>query len=284
MLETRRNILKIMGLSLILPFNYNAIAQVGGNSGYSKLVNKARQSGWLSLPFPELMKKIALEFLDVPYVGGTLDKSEQESCTVLLDQLDCVTYFETVLAISKCLSMNKYDFEDVFAFVQKTRYRGGIITDYTSRLHYTADWIYENVKNKVVKDITKELGGEKINFNVGFMSTNPEKYKQLNANPDYIPVINLQEKEINKRDYFYIPKDKLGTKIKGIRTCDIIAITTSINGLDYSHTGFAYVEENGDTRFLHASSAKKKVVLDTYLSDYLNGKKKDTGITVLRPL
>ncbi len=281
---TRREMVKMLGaLMMISPASYLLSNQNSGNTRYYEIAQKAKTEGWIKLPINQLMEKIAFEFIDVPYIGGTLDISEQETCTVYLDKLDCVTYFETVIAIAFCFRAGKFDFESLVAQVQKTRYRDSIIENYTSRLHYTADWIYYNVKNKIIKDITKDLGGEKIKFNTYFMSANPDKYNALTKHPEFIPIIKAQEKEINSRDYYYIPKDKLEKNIPGIQSCDIIAITTSIGGLDYSHTGFAYKNEDDEIQFLHASSAKKEVTLDTYLSRYLSRINKDTGITVLRP-
>ena len=281
----RRDMFKMLGammlispMSSLLSFNNSVISQ------YNELVNKATIKGWLGLPKNKLMEKIAFEFIDTPYIGGTLDTCDVEQCTVELDKLDCVTYFETVLAIATCLKDGKFEYEDLVHQVQQTRYRNGVIKDYTSRLHYTADWIYENVKNGVFKDITKDIGGEVIKFNTYFMSKNPDKYNALKANPQFVPIIRKQEEKINDRKYYYLPKEKTHRKIEGIETCDIIALTTSIGGLDYSHIGFAYKNDDGEIHFLHASSAKKKVVLDTQLSEYLAGKKFDTGITVLRAL
>lgn len=283
MLLHRRNFIKLIGTaSIVSPFSNLFALQNSGNPQYFKIVNKAKTQNWRNLSMSKLMEKIAFEFVDIPYVGGTLDMNNIERCNVFLDKLDCVTFFETVLGIAKCFRSHKYEFEDLVEQVQKTRYRNGEIINYTSRLHYTADWIYENVKNGVVRDITKELGGVKINFNTYFMSKNPDKYSALKDNPEFVPIIKGQEENINNRDYYYLPKDRLSKVIDGIETCDIIALTTSIGGLDYSHVGFAYKNEDSEIQFFHASSAKKKVILDTYLSKYLESKSKDTGITVLR--
>lgn len=282
---SRREILKMLGAVALAPTYLPLFSmQNSGNPDYFNRVMKAKKGNWMKLPMNELMEKIAFEFIDVPYIGGTLDISDTEKCTVLLDKLDCVTYFETVLALARSWRAYKFDFEDIVKQVQFTRYRNGEIKDYTSRLHYTSDWIYENTQNRVVRDITKELGGEKINFNVGFMSQNHDKYRILKLHPEYIPIIKKQEEAINSRSYYYIPKEKIGKKIPGIQTCDIIAIASSIKGLDYAHIGFAYVNEDDEVEFLHASSTKEKVLLDTYLSRYLNRNKKQTGITVLRAI
>src|SRR5690606_40107947 len=45
--------------------------------------------------------------------------------------------------------------------LKSIRYRDKVILGYHSRLHYTIDWIYENSKNGIMKDITSEIGGVK---------------------------------------------------------------------------------------------------------------------------
>ena len=82
------------------------------------------------------------------------------------------------------------------------RYRDGVIDQYPSRLHYFSDWIYDNVKKGIVEDVTEEIGGKKIKFNLNFMSTHPDSYKHLKENPDFIPIIKNQEKEISCREYY----------------------------------------------------------------------------------
>ena len=71
------------------------------------------------------------------------------------------------------------------------RYRnsGCATLDYTDRLHYTADWIYENEKRGYLKDVTKEVGGQSLKLDLSFMSTHPDSYKQLKGNPGRIAVM-----------------------------------------------------------------------------------------------
>lgn len=252
------------------------------DDNFNRISKLAQENNWHDLPINKIMLNIALEFVGTPYVGGTLDNNNVEKCTVHFDKFDCVTYFETVMAMAHCFKLKKYNTEDVTKAIEKSRYRNAKVTDYTSRLHYTSDWIYHNINNGNISDITKNLGGETIMFNTYFMSKNPEKYNALKNSPDLVSVIHQQEMEINSRTYYYIPKSKIHLKMPEMKSCDIIALSTSVGGLDYSHIGFAFIDRDGNLRFLHASSSKKKVVLDGFLCDYLDNKKYDTGITVLR--
>ena len=60
----------------------------------------------------------------------------------------------------------KTTFEDYEKEILNLRYRDGKLTDYTSRLHYFSDWIFDINKRGIGKDITKEIGGEKYNLKV----------------------------------------------------------------------------------------------------------------------
>jgi hypothetical protein len=251
---------------------------------FHEIIKKARKEGWISLPIGECMAKIALLFLDTEYVAGTLEGEGPEICRVDLTGLDCVTFFENVLCISRILKKGKVSFDDFKDEIIFTRYRGGILTDYTSRLHYTSDWIYDNEKKEVVRNITKEIGGEEFPFKASFMSKNPHYYPALKEFPEFVEKIANLEKKINERQHWYIPESTIREAQKYIQTGDIIALATDKEGLDYGHTGLAYQDERGKIRFLHASQKKKKVCLDIELYEYTQSVETHIGITVARPL
>jgi hypothetical protein len=247
---------------------------------FSQLIDIKRNSKSDS----ELIINIAKTQIGIPYQGGTLDTGFIESCVVNYKGLDCVTFVENTLAIANALNnprISEGNFEQlIIKNVENTRYRDGKLVDYISRLHYTGDWIKDNVNRNIFIDITKELGGELLNQNVNFMSSNPIYYKQLENNIENIKRIIEIEKEINNYLLYYIPKNKIS--YKGIESGDIICIATNIKGLDYSHLGFG-IKEGNKLKLIHASSTKKKVVTEEDLKAYLNSVKNHKGITVLRP-
>lgn len=251
---------------------------------FNKIIKLARKKGWTSFPIGELVGKIALLFLDTQYMAGTLEGKGPEVCRIDLTGLDCVTFFENVLCISRILKKGKTSFDDFEAEIIFTRYREGVLTDYTSRLHYLSDWIYDNEKKKVVRNITKEIGGKEFPFKVSFMSENPHYYQALKEFPEFIEKIAILEREINERQHWYIPQSKLKEAEKYIQTGDIIALATDKEGLDYGHTGLVYQDEKEKIRFLHASQNKKKVFLDVELYKYVRSTETNIGVTVARPL
>lgn len=225
----------------------------------------------------------AKHFLDAPYVGHTLDSNSVEQLVVNLDRFDCMTFVETVLALSIDYVSDNPSYENFVATLQKIRYRGGEIKGYASRLHYTSDWIYDNTQKGIVTDRTKSLGGLPYRPILNYMSTHPQSYNQLKDNRAAVDSMRTIEKQINLRKAMnYIAKARVSSVAKNINSGDIIMITTSAAGLDYGHVGFA-IKEGNVLKFIHASSDQKKVVITaTPLHTYLLNVKSFTGISVLK--
>ncbi len=226
--------------------------------------------------------EVGKNFIFFPYKSGVLEKNEKESLIINLRELDCVTFVENTMAISNLIKSKKNNFSDFKKELQLIRYRNGEIKNYSSRLHYFSDWIFENEKNKKVKDITKILDGEVYKKNINFISKNKDKYKGI-SDENILSEIKKIENNISKRKYYFIPKNKI-SKIKDkIKDGDIIAITLNIKNLDIAHVGIA-IWENSKLHLLHASSRMKKIVIsEKTLDNYLLNNKQFTGMMVVRP-
>ena len=259
--------------------NFNGYEFVG------KLLKKAKLQNWSKFSIGDVVAKVGTQLVGIPYVGGTLDNFEdKEVCTINMNGLDCVTFFESSLAIARLIKAEKTDPNLMMSQIEFTRYRGGKIGDYSTRLHYTSDLIYDNHKKNVVTDITKSFKGSiKFNQLINFMGTHPNSYKQLKNDTSLIKKIISIESIINKRKLFHLPKENVALIENQLKSGDIIAITTSIKGLDCSHTGLCVRDSTGTIKFMHASLTKKQVVIDTSLSEYLKTVSKHIGIIVARP-
>ncbi|MCJ7553160.1 MAG: DUF1460 domain-containing protein [Ignavibacteriaceae bacterium] len=234
-------------------------------------------------PLNEIIVEIGKSFLGTEYVAHTAEKEGEEQLVINFSGLDCTTFLETSLTLARCIKQNKFSFEDYQKELTLIRYRDGKIDRYPSRLHYFSDWIYNNVQKGIIKDITKEIGGEEKVFSVNYMSSNPDLYLHLRETPEFIPIIKSQEDEISKRIYNYIPEDMIDGIEDKIQTGDLVALTTNIEGLDIGHVGFAVKMEDGKIHFMHAPLAGSKVqISELPLSDYAKKIKKHTGIIVLR--
>ena len=233
----------------------------------------------------DLMVKAALSLLDIPYEANTLEGNKEEQLVVNLWSMDCLTFVENCLALSRATQYPSFGEDDFVRQLQYIRYRGGIINGYLSRLHYMIDWINDNMNKKVVEDLTYALGGEKNQLQVNFMSSHPELYPALRDNPKNVEKMKKIEKAINqKQTYYYIPTHEIKGKQSHIKSGDIVCFTTNRPGLDISHIGIAYWHK-GQLTFIHASVVQKKVIINPEsLADYCERIKNNTGIMVLRPL
>jgi hypothetical protein len=236
-------------------------------------------------PINDVIVKIGESFLGTEYLAHALEEDGDEQLVINLSGLDCTTLVENTLALARCVKRDSTTFNNYLDELQLIRYRDGIVNGYPSRLHYFSDWITDNISKEVIADETMKLGGVPIKFNLNFMSTHPDSYKQLKEDPDLIPVIQMQEKEISSREYYYIPKDELKSKEKLISGGEIIAITTTVEGLDIGHIGIAIKMDDGRIHLLHAPNVNTKVqITEEPLADYLMKYKRHSGVIVLKVL
>ena len=249
---------------------FNSIREVASNASLD------------TLQLNDRVIEVAKMFLQTAYIGGTLDRNKKEELVVNFRELDCTTYLENVVVLSKALSNDSLQADDFLKELENLRYRNGELTDYSSRLHYFSDWIYENERKGIVKNITAEIGGEKYNKVINFMSTHISAYPVLQANVLFVGKIQKIEKEINKREMFFIPEVKVQQVEDQINNGDLIAITTNVEGLDVSHVGIAIHLDNR-LHLMHASSKAKKVVISEMpLAEMLLKSTYQSGIMVAR--
>ena len=234
-------------------------------------------------PVNQLMVRIGQEFLGTPYVAATLEHGKEEPLTVEADALDCTTFAETVFALSRTLKSDDNSFARFARELEKIRYRNGKRDGYLSRLHYFSDWIYDSRQKGMTSEPALEIGSP-LDVEVNFMSSHPESYPVLKANPELIGEIAKQETEVSARDYFFIPKAEVEAKEQFLREGDIAGITTSIKGLDIAHVGIL-INVEGRIHLMHASTTTNQVIIsEEPLADLLQNKKSYTGIMLARPV
>lgn len=236
-------------------------------------------------PVDILLEKTATFFLGKPYGAHTLEVTDEEMLVVNLREFDCTTFVETVIALTLTVSKEASTFSHYCNELQKIRYRPGKPSGYSSRLHYTTDWIYHNEQKGVVEQMTASLGGVIEDKQIGFISSHREAYRQLKGDDKLLQEMITMERAMNRREgFYYLPKEMIGSSAGQIPHMAMIAFTTDIKGLDVSHMGFSF-REGGGLTFIHASSAKNRVVIDEKsLSDYCASQPSCTGIMVVRLL
>jgi hypothetical protein len=267
-----------------------------------------------STEFPgQLTLEIGKFFLGAPYVAGTLETKKAEHLVVNLREFDCVTFAENVVALV-CLVEARWSptgrrvtlikgpcgatsrrrdqdcslllpggrsFESFQRLLQKIRYRRGRLQGYSSRLHYFSEWIYDNQKKGILKDVTRKIGGRPFRKTINFMTTHPDLYPPL-ENMVSLRRMRLIERTIRRRPLFFIPKKDLERFEDRICDGDLIGVTTNIEGLDVQHVGLAARVKNR-IHLLHASSGEGRVVLSqNTLYRYLMQSRSRSGIMVAR--
>lgn len=234
-------------------------------------------------PTPLLIVKTGTYFAGTPYGEHTLETSP-EQLVINLREMDCTTFAENCLAISKTIQSKNLTFEQFAEELKNIRYRNATIDGYPSRLHYFSDWIFNNQQKKLVNDVSKEIAAIPYDKKIDFMSTHPDSYEQLKDNAELVEIIAEQENDITSRQLSYIPENKIAEVEDKLMDGDIVGITTNVKGLDISHVGIL-VSKAGRIHLMHASSAAKEVVVSkNTLEDYLLKNKSATGIIVARPL
>ncbi len=278
--------IKLFFLLVIIPFFLKA--QVFSQKDISICKNKFELAVKKNLdekPIGDVIAEIGKSFIGTDYAANTLEKGDREELVINLTGLDCTTFLENSLTFARCIKEKKTTFNDYKNELTKIRYRYGKIAQYPSRLHYFSDWIYDNERKGIVKNISKEIGGDSIKFSLDFMSEHPDSYVQLKKDPVYIGIIREQEQDINKRKYYFIPKEKVSDVENKIHNGDLIAITSNVKGLDINHVGIAVKMDDGRIHFLHAPNVGYKVqITKVPLADYLMKFNKDTGVMVLRAI
>lgn len=278
-------IIIIFLLSLFSLSSFSQNGEISVTSEDKKIINEIFEKFQApkNLSTGELIIKIGHYFLETPYVAHTLEVNSDEKLVVNLREMDCTTFAENCLALARTVKNTNPDENTFFDELRTIRYRSGLIDRYPSRLHYFSDWIYENARKKIVRNITAKSGGVSKKIELNFMSTHPDSYSVLRLHPEFISEIAKQEKTISGRQFKFIPESKLGKYEKKIKNGDIIGISTDIAGMDIMHVVIAFWK-NDKLHILHASQSKGKVLVsEETLYQYLITSKKATGIVIARP-
>ncbi|MHA1540679.1 MAG: N-acetylmuramoyl-L-alanine amidase-like domain-containing protein [Alphaproteobacteria bacterium] len=221
----------------------------------------------------------SVSFLEKPYISDPLGEGKSGKYdtdpTFRTDGFDCLTYVETVMAMS--LSKNPNE------IMNEIRYKDSKIA-YKNRNHFmSADWIPNNVKNGYIEDITENFGENKI----ATTFIQKDKWAEKKKIHEFfgenkiasIPYISL--KTIFKTPAI-LDKIPAGSIINIVRPNWNLEKIIGTN-LNISHTGFLIKKEN-KIIFRHASATDKKIVdveLLKYLLQFKNSKS-IKGINLLR--
>lgn len=245
------------------------------------LLRSAQERGDHAGSIPELIVGTGFRFLGAPYEAETLEREGTEELVINLRAFDCVTFVENVIVLAGLIRAGKTAFQDYAAALERIRYRDGRRNGYPSRLHYFTDWLRNNGRKGIVRDITAEIGGCPFRKPFHVLTDRRGEHPAL-ENTAAFRRMRIAEAACSRRTLHYIPKIDVKEMENRIEDGDIIAITADADGIDVSHTGIAVRIRRG-LRLLHASSKAGKVVLsDLILYRYLLSHRARTGIIVGR--
>jgi hypothetical protein len=240
----------------------------------------------------EAIAALGSTFVGATYRPGTLEAPGAERLIVNLRELDCVTFVENVLALTR---FARHDGLALLAdppaaratyerYLRGLRYRGGMIEGYPSRLHYFSEWLAENERAGRVRQITRDLGGATDTEPIDFMSKHPAAYRQL-MEAGVRDAIRAMEDRLNRApSRWYLPEAHIAGTAGRIRNGDVIAATSTVAGLDVAHTGFALWRE-GKLHLLHAPLVGRSVeISEQPLAERILAITSQDGIMVARPV
>jgi hypothetical protein len=229
----------------------------------------------------ERILALGRHFLGAPYAAGTLEMEGPEALVINLRQFDCFTFVENIVVLAHLFSSGPASFARYREALAFMRYRRGRLDGYASRLHYFSDWLFDNQRKGIVKDLSFVLGGRSLSKKIHFMTGHPDQYPALKDRAVYRQM-RAVERRMQRRVRHVIPKAALKKMEGRIAGGDLIAVTTRTEGLDVTHAGIA-VHVGQRLRLLHASSHAGRVLVSAETLDrYLAGNKTCSGVMVAR--
>ena len=256
-------------------------------------------------------------FIGTPYVGGTLEVEGEEQLVVNLEEVDCTTFVEYVLALAAAGMQpeelphlrtsfraerevgkeraDEYRAAAVFEgfvdaqrralFMQELeqyRYRGGRCMGYLSRLHYFTEWLLDNEQRGRLKILRNLPGSVPLSLSLNFMSTHSHLYPRLAGQAILVDSLRVLEQRLTNITLSYLPNSEIAAAEVHLEEGDVIAFVTEVEGLDVSHTGLAMFRD--DRLYLLHASTRRNVVERSpqVLSEYIKGMPGVVGIMVAR--
>ena len=253
----------------------------GDTTLINELIKKGHDSGLNDAN--ALVEFFARQLLGTPYVAHTLE-GDEEKLTINIHELDCLTFIETLYALTRATLNKQYSWRDYAAYIENVRYRGGEMGDYSSRIHYISEWIIDNHMRGNLVEVTPDLPhAEYMIKNIDYMSHNPGQYRQLKN--DTVMVEKIRSHELLKHRFPYLKRSWLNDKAvkAALRSGDFVSLVTKVDGLDVSHNGIIVVDDKGDPYLLDASMSGGKVMLEPKpLYQFLERSKTNIGVRVFR--
>ena len=185
-----------------------------------------------------------------PLIGSA---DTAEVFTASLDGFDCVTYIETILALS-CAS----NVDDFVEWLRKIRYEQGRI-QWGRRNHYMTLWICNNVRNGIIRPV--------------LIPAVPTVSRERFLNT--VPGLAAHRTRVK-----CVPKAAVPRLEPHLRSGDLIFFVSTRKHLDVFHAGI--VVRDGDGVFIRHASRSRSAVVEQALTEFLKANRM-AGVIVVRP-
>lgn len=250
---------------------------------FAEKMELARVERLDTLPIGAIVVRLGQSFLGTKYTPGTLEAEGPEQLVINLEELDCVTYIENVLALARIVRARTPTWEAFVGELVRIRYRGGELNGYQSRLHYFSEWIDDNERLGLMRNVTRDLGGLPLGERLDFMTTHADAYRQL-ADSAMVLEIRKIEARLAGVARWYVPESALAAVMPRLENGDLIAATSSIQGLDVAHTGIA-VRRGDDVYLMHAPLVGADVQMsESPIDERIRRIEGQDGIMIARPI
>jgi hypothetical protein len=198
---------------------------------------------------------LSRQFLGNPYKINALIGSVDtpEVFTVSLDAFDCVTYIETILALSLSSSVDKF-----IDWLRKVRYQDGCVA-WERRNHYMTGWIRSNVRAGALRRLASPAIATVV------------KERTLDDVPG-LPSVRAR--------FACVPKSAIGKLIPQLKTGDLIFFASTRSYLDVFHCGV--IVRDASEIFVRHASRSRGVVVEQSLQDFLKANRM-AGVIIARP-
>ena len=198
---------------------------------------------------------LSRSFLGKPYkISPLIGASDTpEVFTVSLDEFDCVTYIETVLALSLASSMDEF-----LEWLRRIRYESGRVK-WERRNHYMTDWIRSNIRAGALRRLSFPRLPAVM------------KEKKLDDVPGLPPV---------RARFSCVPRTAMKKLMREMQTGDLIFFASTRKRLDVFHCGII-IRDGARALVRHASRSRDGVV-EQELNEFLKANRM-AGVIIARP-
>ena len=206
------------------------------------------------LDYSSRVVKVAEASVETPYVGDPLgegpDGAIDKDPLMDLGHVDCVTFVEQTLALAASDSYSK-----AFDTLQRIRYKDGTISFETRNHFMVADWI---ANNRFCRDVCKDVGVTTDTVTRTMGRTHFFETKKL---PELAKSAHNETLTLT-----YIPSREAERAAASLPSPALILLTGKVDWLFTLHCGLFVRDKDGRGLLYNASSTRKQVVADDFLT------------------